>query len=174
MRKENIKWLIKIVLISIAASMVFTLVSTEIFGRAGYVIAFAGLIVFIIIAIVFDIIGVAVTVASEAPFHSMAAHHERGAVEALRLIKNADRVNSICIDIVGDVTGIVTGSMAALIAAQLMKGLNSENFLFRVLTSGIATGLMVGGKAAGKTLAINNNTRIVLRVGKLINVLRLK
>jgi hypothetical protein len=31
------------------------------------------------------------------------------------------------------------------------------------------TGATVGGKAVGKTLAINNSTRIVLNVGKLIH-----
>jgi len=172
--KTNYKWLIKIVLISVAASMAFTLASAEVLGRAGYIVAFVILTVFIILGIVFDVIGIAVTVAAEAPFHSMAAHHERGATEALRLIKNADKVSSFCNDVVGDVTGIICGSIAALIAARLMEGLHTENLIFPLLISGVVTGLMVGGKSVGKTIAINGSTRIVLKVGKLINLLRLK
>ena len=161
-------------LISVAASVVFTLATREILGFAGYAVAFALLAVFIGIGIIFDVIGVAVTAATEAPFHSMAAHRERGAAESLRLIKNAHKVSSFCNDVVGDITGIVSGSTAALIAARLLERLDTGNLLIPLMISGAVTGLMVGGKAAGKTIAINNSTAIVLRTGKLINTLRLK
>ena len=173
-KKTNFKWLVKIVLISVVASVVFTLASTEILGFAGYVVAFLVLAIFIALGIIFDVVGIAVTAAVEAPFHSMAAHHESGAVESLRLIKNADKVSSFCNDVVGDVTGIISGTTAALIATRLMETLKWENLLLPLLISGVVTGLTVGGKAAGKTIAINNRTAIVLRVGKLINILRLK
>jgi CBS domain containing-hemolysin-like protein len=172
--KTNFRWLIKIVLISVVASMVFTLASAQILGYAGYIVAFLVLAVFIVLGIVFDVIGVAVTAAVEAPFHSMAAHRERGATESLRMIKNADKVSSFCNDVVGDITGIISGTTAALIAARLMENLKAEYFLFPLLISGAVTGLTVGGKAIGKSVAINNSTLIVLRVGKLINTLRLK
>ena len=172
--KTNIKWIVKIVLISVVASVVFTLASTEILGRTGYIMSFAILAVFIILGIVFDVIGIAVTAAAEAPFHSMAAHRERGAVESLRLIKNADKVNCYCNDIIGDVTGIISGTTAALIAARLMQGFSTENLLFPLLIPAIVTGLTVGGKAIGKTLAFTKSTDIVLTVGRLISFLRLK
>ena len=172
--KSNLRWIIKIVVISVVASMVFTLAATEILGRAGYVISFAILAVFIVLGIVFDMIGLAVTAATEAPFHSMAARRERGAAESLRLIKNVDKVTSFCNDVVGDVTGIISGTTAALIAARLMDGLNTENLLFPLVISGAVTGLTVGGKAIGKTITFNNCTAIVLRVGKLINFLNMK
>ena len=172
--KTNFKWVIKIVLISVAATMVFSLASTEALGRAGFVIAFAILTAFIIIGIVFDIIGIAVTAATEAPFHSMAAHHERGAMESLRFIKNADKVSSFCNDVIGDVSGIVSGSTAALIAARLIQGRSNGSILVPLLISGAVTGLTIGGKAIGKSFAINNSTVIVLMVGKLANMLRFK
>ena len=173
-KKTNFRWLVKIVLISIAASLMFTLVSSEILGRAGYIVAFATLAVFIVIGIGFDVIGVAVTAAQEAPFHSMAVRRERGATDALRLIKNADKTASFCSDVVGDVSGIVSGSTAALIAARLMERMDNESFLFPLLISGVVTGVMIGGKAAGKTMAFNNSTKIMLNVGKLIHALHLK
>ena len=173
-KKTNYKWLVKIVLISVAASLVFTLASSQILGRAGYVLALIALAVFIVLGIVFDIIGVAVAAAQEAPFHSMAAHRERGAAEALRLIKNADKTASLCSDVVGDVSGIVSGSTAALIAAKLMNSFNSESFLFPLLISGVVTGLMIGGKAVGKTFAFNSSTKIMLSVGKLVDALHMK
>ena len=171
-KKSNLAWVIKIVLISIAASMAFTLASTEILGRAGYPVAFALLAVFIVVGIVFDVIGIAVAAASEAPFHSMASRRERGAAESLRMLRSADKVASFCNDVVGDVTGIVSGTTAALIAARLMEGLNTANLLFPLLISGCVTGLTIGGKAAGKAVAIRKSTAIVHRVGKIISALR--
>ena len=170
-RKSTISWIIKIILISIVASMVFTLVSTEIIGRAGFIVAFALLAVFIVIGIFFDIVAIAVTVASETPFHSMASRRERGAVESLKLVRNANRVNSICSDVVGDVTGIVSGTTAALITARLMINLNTENVLFQLLILGLVTGLTIGGKAIGKVVAIGKSTAIVHRVGVFISYL---
>ena len=173
-KKSNIAWIIKIVLISVVASMVFTFASTEILGRAGYPVAFALLAVFIIVGIVFDVIGIAVAAATEVPFHSMASRRERGAAESLRLLRSADRVASFCNDVVGDVTGIVSGTTAALIAARLMEGFNTANILFPLLISGCVTGLTIGGKAIGKSLAIKKSTAIVHRVGKLIYAFRPK
>jgi len=172
--KTDYKWVIRIILVSVAASMGFTFASTEILGRAGNVVAFLVLVIFIIIGIVFDIIGIAATAAQEAPFHSMATHRERGATEALRLIKNAGKVSSFCNDVVGDVSGIVSGATAALITAKLVQGIATTSILPQLLISGAVAGLTIGGKAAGKAVALNNSTRIVLRVGKLINFLRFK
>ena len=173
-KKSIISWIIKIVLISVAASMVFMLISTEILGRAGFIVAFALLAVFIVIGVFFDIIAIAVTVATETPFHSMAARRERGAVESLKLVRNANRVNSLCSDVVGDVTGIVSGTTAALITARIMVNFNTEFLLFELLIIGIVTGLTIGGKAIGKIAAIRNSTAIVHRIGVFISFLKIK
>ena len=172
-KKTNVKWLVKITLISVVASVVFTLATTEILGRAGYIISFTILTAFIIVGIAFDVIGIAVTAASEAPFHSMATRRQRGATESLRLIRNANKVTCYCNDVIGDVTGIISGTTAALIAARLMDGLDTESLLFPVLIAAVVTGLTVGGKAIGKTLAFNKSIQVVLSVGKLLNILRL-
>ena len=165
--------MIKVVVISLVASVVFTLASTEILGNTGYVMSFAILAVFIIVGIIFDVIGIAVTAATEAPFNSMATRRQRGAAESLRLIKNANRVTCYCNDVIGDVTGIVSGTTAALIAARLMDGFNTESLMFPVMISAIVTGLTVGGKAIGKTLAFNKSTEIVHSVGQTMNFLRI-
>jgi len=172
-KKTNIKWLIKIVFISLVASIVFTLASTEILGNTGYIMSFTILAIFIIVGIVFDVVGIAVTAATEAPFNSMATRRQRGASESLKLIKNANRVTCYCNDVIGDVTGIISGTTAALIAARLMEGFNTESLLFPVMISAVVTGLTVGGKAIGKTLAFNKSTEIVHAVGRTLNFLRI-
>ena len=172
-KKTDIKWLIKIIVISLIASVVFTLASTEILGNAGYFLSFAILAVFIIVGIVFDVVGIAVTAADEAPFNSMATRRQKGAAEALRLVKNANRVTCYCNDVIGDVTGIISGTTAALIAARLMEGFNTESIMFPVIISAVVTGVTVGGKAVGKTLAFNKSTAIILGAGKIFNTFRI-
>lgn len=168
--KTNSRWYIRIIIISMCVSMTFTFASSEVLGSVGYVMAFMVLAVFILLGIVFDTIGVAVTAATTKPFHSMAAHKEHGALEGIRLIRNAEKVSSICNDVVGDISGIVSGTTSSLIVSRLMSDLSTDNILLQLSVSGIVTGLMVGGKAVGKTLAINKSTLIVLNVGKLIHL----
>ena len=90
--------------------------------NAGLLLALLILALFIGLGILFDIIGVAVTAADPRPFHSMAAHKEKGAKEALKLLRNADRVSSVCNDVVGDICGIVSGATGAVIVARLQSG----------------------------------------------------
>jgi CBS domain containing-hemolysin-like protein len=153
-----------------AASVVFTLVSDKVIGGAGIIAAFIALAVFVLLGIVFDIIGVAVTSATEAPFHSMAAHRERGAAEAIRLIKSANKVSSVCNDVVGDISGIVSGTTAALIAARLSSNFSLSELVLQIVVSAAVTGATIGGKAAGKHLAMSKTTDIILRVGKVISL----
>ncbi|MDR1065295.1 MAG: hypothetical protein LBL25_02900 [Oscillospiraceae bacterium] len=166
----NKRWIIKITCTSIATSMIFTLVSTQALGGAGYIAAVSALVVFIALGIIFDIIGVAVTSASEAPFHSMAAHRERGASEAIRLVKNAGKVSSVCNDVVGDIAGIISGATAALVAGRLSVNLSVSEIIMQLVVSGAVTGATIGGKAAGKLLAISRTNAILLRIGKIISV----
>ncbi|MCL2221687.1 MAG: hypothetical protein FWC20_05990 [Oscillospiraceae bacterium] len=173
MKKTNYKWILRIVLISLVASVVFTLASTEVLGRTGYIISFTILAVFILIGVIFDVIGIAVATGNEAPFNSMATRRQKGAAEALGLIKNADKVTCYCNDVIGDVTGIVSGTTAALIAARLIDGFDAGNVILPLIISAVVTGLTVGGKALGKTFAFNNSTKILAGVGKLLNFLHL-
>ena len=169
--KTNYRWVAKVIVIGILASVVFTLASAQILGGVGYVMAFILLFVFILLGIVFDLIGVAVTAADMAPLHAMAAHREKGAAEAVKMIRNAEKVSSFCNDVVGDISSIVSGSTAAIITARLIVDFNTENLLIQLSISAFVTALTIGGKAVGKTMALNSSTYIVLRVGKLMNFL---
>ena len=122
-----------------------------------------------LIGIIFDIIGVAVTSADEKPFHSMAARKVPGAQEAIVLLRNAERVSSICNDVVGDICGVVSGSASATIAAQILQSVElTWPGIVSLLMSALVAGLTVGGKAIGKTVAMGSCTDIVYMVGKVI------
>ena len=133
------------------------------------------IIFFICLGILFDIIGVAVTSADEKPFHSMAAHKERGAKEALRLLNNADRVSSICNDVVGDICGIISGATGALIVAHITSGVSAGlKVAVSLLITGLVSALTIGGKAAGKGIAVMCSSKVLAICGRVLSVLPLK
>lgn len=164
-----VKWVITIFLITIVISGTISLISDELMDRSGIAVAFVILLVIILIGILFDIVGVAVTSADETPFHAMAARKVPGAREAIRLLRKAERVSSICNDVVGDICGVVSGSASAAIAVQLLNKFEfSWPRVISLLMSALVAGLTVGGKAIGKTFAVNSSTGIVYGVGKAI------
>ena len=170
-RNGTIRWVVTIFLVTILISGTISFVSDEIMANSSIAVAFMILLVIVLIGIIFDIVGVAVTSADEKPFHSMAARKVSGSLEALRLLRKAERVSSICNDVVGDICGVISGSASATIAAQvLQKGDFTWPRLITLAMSALVAGLTVGGKAIGKTFAIKSCTEIVTLVGRLIYV----
>ena len=168
-RNKNIRWVLTIFLTTILISGVISLVSEEIMAVSGMAVAFVILFVIILVGILFDIIGVAVTSADEKPFNAMAARKVPGAKQAIKLLHNAERVSSICNDVIGDICGVVSGSASATIAAQVLHNFDfSWPRIVSLVMSALVAGLTVGGKAVGKTFAINSSTVIVHTVGKVI------
>lgn len=173
-RKKTIRWVVTIFLVTIFVSGLITFISDIIMEVSTMVVAFLILLIIVLIGIVFDVIGMAVATADEKPFHSMAARRVPGAQEAIRLLRNAERVSSICNDVVGDICGVVSGSASATIASQMLVRMESFAWpqLFGLAMSALVAGLTVGGKAIGKTYAIKSCTTIVHSVGKFIWAMR--
>lgn len=168
-RNKAIRWVVTIFLVTIVVSGTISFVSEEIMSVSGIAVAFCILLVIVMIGIIFDIIGVAVTSADEKPFHSMAARKVPGAAEAIKLLRRAEKVSSICNDVIGDICGVVSGSASATIAALMLQSFEFKwPNLLTLLMSAMVSGLTVGGKAIGKSFAINSNTTIVHTVGKVI------
>ena len=168
-RKKQARWVITIFLVTIVVSGLISLISDEIMARSGMVTAFLILFAIVLIGILFDIIGVAVASADEKPFHAMSARKVPGGKEAIQLLRNAERVSSICNDVVGDICGVVSGSAAATIAAQVIQNFDfSWPMIVSLAMSALVAGFTVGGKAMGKTFAMNSATTIIHTVGKLI------
>jgi len=168
-RNKTIRWVVTIFIITILVSGTISFASNELMSVSSVGVAFVILLIIVFVGIVFDIVGVAVTSADEKPFHSMAARKVSGAQEAIMLLRNAERVSSICNDVVGDICGVVSGSASASIAAQLIVHFSgSVGQLVMLAMSALVAGLTVGGKAIGKTFAIGSCTQIVSFVGKTI------
>ena len=167
--KNGVRWVVTVFGVTIFVSALFSLLSSLVFESAGLVVAFLVLFLIVVIGILFDMIGVAVTAADETPFHAMASRRVPEASEAIRLLRNAARVGSICNDVIGDICGVVSGSAAAVIAASVVAATGiSWVTAVSVLLSALVAAMTVGGKAAGKNFAIRNSTQIVQITARLI------
>ena len=161
-------WILFIFVITMVISAAMSFISSRLLGNAGMAVSFLILICIVAIGIVFDIIGVAVTACPEAPFHAMASRKVAEAPDALKL-RNANRVSSFCNDVIGDICGVISGSAAAVIAARAVLGMESTKATIVTLgMSALVAAVTVGGKACGKSLAMNSSTAVVRTAAKVL------
>jgi hypothetical protein len=163
-------WALKVFVLSISLSIIFTISSEYFMASTGIVFSIITVLILVSIAILSDIIGVAVTVSSAQPFNSMSARKVRGAKEALILVKNAEKVSVICNDIIGDICGVVSGTAGAAIVGRITANVVDTNVvvLIMALTTAIIAGITISGKSLGKVVAINKSEKIVLYIGRLL------
>jgi len=120
-KQGNQKWVLTVVCLSFVLSIVMSFVTSMFLESAGLFVAMLSLIVLVMIGIITDIIGMAVTSANEQPFIAMASKRISGAKQALQLIRRAERVSSLLNDVVGDIVGIISGSAGSVIAVYLVS-----------------------------------------------------
>ncbi|KKM11762.1 hypothetical protein SY88_07025 [Clostridiales bacterium PH28_bin88] len=151
-------------------AVVISLGSQYLLGKlTSLILSFVLLMAIILTGIIFDIIGVAAAVADEAPFHARAAKRLNGASQSILLVRNADRVANFCNDVVGDVAGTLSGAIGAAIALRLAFSQPGAYELLAVTTmAGVVAAVTVGGKALGKSMAINQAVQIVWRVSLIL------
>lgn len=165
---ESSKWVIQSFFITFVLSLIFAYISTNGVSNLSLVPAFLILLLVMLLGILFDIIGVAVTVANEEEFHAKATKKVKGSKDSIRLIKNAPKVANICADVIGDICGVLSGSISALIAIKISTQLHLP-FNIQYMLSALVSALTVSGKAYGKGIANKYSTEIVHRVGIILN-----
>lgn len=171
-KKENNRWVLFITTLTFFLSSSLSIVSSVLLEDVS--LFFSILIVFIIvfIGIVFDIIGIAVTAADESPFHAMASRKFYGAKQAIKLIRNANKVSSVCNDVVGDICGVISGTSSAFIVVKITQsGSGVVSTVVGLCFTGFVASITIGGKAIGKTIAISNSNYIVYKVGVILKFL---
>jgi len=74
-------------------------------------------------------------------------------------------------DVVGDICGIVSGTTTAVIVVRLQTAFAlPESVLLSVAVTALVSGLTIGGKALGKTVALNKSTSVVYWVGRFLHL----
>ena len=162
---SKMKWFIQVFITTFILSICFSYISTYGVSNLNMISSIIILIAVIGVGILFDIIGLAVTVAKEEEFHAKATKKIDGAKTSLKLIKNASKVANICADVIGDVCGVLSGAVSAMIAAKLAENTGAN---LQFVISAIVASLTVGGKALGKEVANKNSTQIVHLVGTML------
>lgn len=180
-KKKNIlssvsgRWVITITLVSFVLSVGMSYASSEALSHVGNLLAFVILLAFILLGILFDMIGVAATAATERSFHAMAAKKINGARQAVWITRNAEKVGSFCNDVVGDISGIISGATSAIIVTHISQNLdNMLSVVASLVITGMVAALTIGGKALGKGIGIGCCEQIVFGVGKVLSILPIK
>lgn len=172
--KVNWKWVGTITILSFLISISMSYLSNEALSSVNNIAAFFILLLFILLGIVFDIVGVAATSVTEKELHSMAAKKVKGAKQAVWLARNAEKVASICNDVVGDISGIISGATGAVIIANVTQGLSAlPTTVISLTITGCIAAMTIGGKATGKAFGISNSVAIIHTAGRILAVLHL-
>ena len=167
-QKRADRWVLCVFVLSFVLSMFMSWSSSAALASVGIAVASVTVLLLVCIGILFDILGVAVTSAEMAPLVAMASRKVRGAKQALWMLRNADRVSSVCNDVVGDICGVISGSAGATLAirsVELTQGVTT--FTVGIWVSAFIAALTVGGKAFGKRIAIERSRDIILFAGRI-------
>ncbi|WP_217586665.1 hypothetical protein [Lentibacillus saliphilus] len=170
--KKSMKFSLTIAVITFVLAAVFSVISSSILNDVFWTIGLVIVFVIVFLGVGFDMLGIAATAASEAPFHAMAAERVTGARESVIIVRNADKFASFCNDVIGDISGIVSGTASSIVVLQIANLINSSHgsiyIVLNVLLTSLVAAVTVGGKAVGKTLAIHSSTDIIFWAGKTI------
>lgn len=164
----NFKWIIGISLWTFVLAVVISIVTENVVENFGVLMSFLTLLFVILVGIIFDIVGIAVTSAEEKPFHAMAANKIDEAKFAIQLVRNAEKVSNFCNDVIGDICGIISGGIGATLIFNLVSTYGfKDSTALTILLTGLTASFTVGGKAMGKTIAIYNYEKIIFQTSKL-------
>lgn len=162
-------WVVIVLIVTFILSLLFSFISSIAVEKLSIIPAVFVLLGVILLGILFDLIGVAVTVANEEDFHAQASKKIQGAKTSIKMIRNSPKVSNFCADVIGDICGVLSGAISAMIAAELISGYNM-NSSFQFVISALVASLTVGGKAITKEFAKIHSTQVVSFVSKIINI----
>ena len=169
-KKEKWKysWAVQALFLTFILSLLFSFISTNAINNLSLIPAIIILLVVILLGVITDIIGVAVTVGNEEDFHAKASKKIKGAKSSIKLIRNSAKVANICSDVIGDICGILSGAISAMLAVKIADIINI-NINTDFLISAVVAAVTVGSKAAGKVIGQEYSTEIVHIVGICLN-----
>ena len=161
-------WVIKITLFTFIGAVICSFISQITTSKSDIIISIMLLSFMILISIIFDGIGLSVASCSAEKMAKYARYDKEYRI-ALRLIRNAEKVNNICADVIGDMCGILSGACGASIVIEL--NLNGQvNHWATIIISSIIAAVTVGGKASLKKIAVKNSAEFVFMSARMIGI----
>lgn len=169
--KNNWSWIIKITVITFVISFLFTLMSDTVIPKVNIIISIILILLFIVIGVMADVVGLAAAASSTKSFHSMSARKVKAAPLAIKIVENSEKVSSFCNDVLGDICGIVSGSGGAALSIMISKKFGTSLVIVSLLITSLIASLTVSGKAAFKAYAVRDSEKIIFRVAKILSFL---
>ncbi len=163
------KWITQIIIGAFLITLFFSSSSEIIMKNVNVFFGSIIIIFFIAVGVIFDMVGIAVASADQKPFHSMAAKKVYGAKTAIKMIKNAEKVSAFCNDVIGDICNIMSGSAGIIIASGVAIQYKIDILPTTLLITSLIASATIGGKAVGKSLAINKSEMIVFKFAKIFS-----
>ena len=167
--KVSNKWTVIVTVLAFVLSVIFTII-TDSAEKLPNFVAITVLFVIVLLSIMFDMLGMAVSTATEEPFHAMAAKRIPQAKVAIKIIRASQQLSSLFNDVIGDICGIISGSAGAAITVRVVVNQGTtEELITSIIISTLISVATIGGKANGKKLAMKKNKEIVMLVGGVLN-----
>lgn len=163
-------WLVTIIIMSFALSALSGFFAQLVTGEKDLLLSVLFVIFMILTSICFDGIGVAVTSCNSNVRVNKYHNNYKW------LMRNAEKVNNVCCDVVGDMCGVLCGASGAVIVTciNLALGNDKYTYLFSIIISGLIACITIGGKAIMKSVAIKYSNNIIMLMAKMIYGLKLK
>lgn len=164
-------WAFRMFFIAVCMSLFFGFVSQTMLSKMGVIVASIGIIVFIFVAVVFDMLGIAVASANIEIFKEWEKEKIKGADIGIKLCEHSEKVCSFCADVVGDICSTLCGAGGACIVVALTQNITNSNLimLISISTSAIIAGTTIFFKAIMKDKALRNSNKIILNLGRFLN-----
>ena len=169
-RSVDLHWISLITVVAFCISISFSLLSEIVISNVGILISIILLLVVVFTGVLFDMIGISVTVADINTFNSMASKKVRGAPLAVKFIKNAEKLSSFCNDVIGDICGIISGALASSVAIILSSKFSWNLLAVTLIVTAFIASITIGGKALGKSFAINKSNLILYNFSKVVSL----
>ncbi len=164
--KKNLQWSVKIFILSMALSIIFSVISQSMFPNLPIFLSLFVIMFFIILSVIFDMIGIAVASLDIKKLERY--KNEKGYTSAVKLCKNTDKVSSFCGDVVGDICGILSGAGGVSLVVNMHLYNSNLYFIVTCLVSSFIAGLTIFGKAIMKGYAVEHCDIVVMKISKIL------
>lgn len=166
---KKYKWILTVTILSFIITIIFSLLSDLILTKTSLIIGIITIFIFILLGVLFDMIGIAVASATDRSFHAMASKKVKSTSTAKHLIKNSSKVSSICNDVIGDICNIMSGTATVVVASNISVFYKLNQNITMLLMASIVAALTIGLKAYGKDIALKNKDYIIMKTSKVLN-----
>ena len=172
--KNSVRWAFKALVLSVSLSIVFGMFSQSLFPTMPAFLSVLIIFFFIIVSVLFDMIGVAFTTMSKSDLNGFSEPDSHLFETLSRLFENKDKISSFCGDIVGDICGILSGAGGVSLVYNMNFLDMNVNFIATCITSSVIAGLTIFGKAIMKGYAVQNCKKVAYLTAKIIYSFQIK